>query len=211
MPNAASLIPAPASRPPLAKAEYQAAAQDGSGFAGLLDIGTETPPAPRETAPSRAEDVRDAKRPEPDQSDRRSETNAADEPRDQPPAGSARPEKQPDTATTAKDGTSAQPNKADDTSAAPGAEPSTTADSETDAEAAVVATSAATTPVVTPVTIALIAEQTAADAAATSETAAIEATSTTTSSTRRCGRRRILVIRRGRKSDPGNAGAADQA
>jgi flagellar hook-length control protein FliK len=183
VPNAALLIPASSTRPPLAKTEYQTATPEGSAFAGLLDIGTETPPPPQDRPSPRADrtdDVRDTKRPDSGRRDdepARPANNAADEPQDQTKATPARQENQTGTATASKDAASAGTAKADEKTATD-ADTSAKTDGEANADATVAvaaATADTLAQVVTPVTISLLADQTATDTTSGSETGAIEA------------------------------------
>ena len=113
-PNAASLIPASPARPPLAKAEYQAATPEGSAFAELLDVGTEPPRSPRDPISPRAEDVRDAKRPDTGREDNaptRPKNDPAEEPQDSAKAPPPRQENKIDASTTSKDDADAETSK----------------------------------------------------------------------------------------------------
>jgi chemotaxis protein MotD len=192
VPNAASLLPASPARPPLTKAEYQTATPDGSAFAGLLDIGTETPPPPQDR-PSpradRADDTRDAKRPDPGRRDDEPapppENNTANEPQDQAKAAPARQENQTGTAIASKDDASVGTPKADEKTATD-ANASAATDGQANADATVIvaaATAETLAVVVTPVTISLLADQTAADTTSTSDTGAVEAATSKTAST----------------------------
>jgi chemotaxis protein MotD len=179
----------------LAKAEYQTATPEGSAFAGLLDIGTETPPPPPQDRPSpppradRADDARDAKRPDPGRRDdepARPADNTADEPQDQAKAAPARQENQTGTATASKDDAGAGTPKTDEKTATD-ADASATTDGQANADATVIvaaATAETLAVVVTPITISLLADQTATDTASASETGAVEAATSKTASTR---------------------------
>jgi len=160
----------------LPKVDYQTPSPDGSAFAGLLDIGTETPPPAPETPP-RADDVRETKRPDArgeNSPPRRTDTN--DRPRDE--ATEAAPSRESQTGTTAAnkaDGGEAPP-KSDDDGDAPAAanddDAGTTPDGDADAAVSVaVAATDSQIQVVTPVAIALAADQ-ANDPAPAGETAA---------------------------------------